>query len=55
MSRAGIRNGDLVTGANGLHLRTPDEALVVYSKLRCAQQITLTVIRDGVEVQLALP
>ena len=55
ISRAGLENGDLVVGVNGMHLRTPDEFLIAYSKLRCAQRITLTIIRDGEELQLALP
>ena len=52
---AGMRNGDLLTSINGMHLRTPDEVLAAYPKLRCASRIIFTIVRDGEELTLELP
>jgi general secretion pathway protein C len=54
-AHAGMRNGDLVTGINGMHIRTPEEMLTAYEKLRCASRIIFTVVRDGEELTLELP
>ena len=54
-AHAGMKNGDLVIGINGMPLRTPEEGLLAYPKLRCATRIVFTVVRDGEELTLALP
>lgn len=47
--RMGLRNGDVVLRVNGKHVTRPDEALRVYSMLRHARKVELTIRRRGKE------
>ena len=46
----GLANGDVVTHVNGLELRSPDDALAVYTQLRGARDLSVRLLRDGAEV-----
>ena len=48
----GLKSGDILRTVNGLPLSSPDEALAIYSRLRQASDITLTVTRGGAAVNL---
>jgi general secretion pathway protein C len=52
-ARLGIRNGDTVTSVNGLDLSSPDDALEVYTKLREASHLSVSVIRRGKPMTLS--
>ncbi len=43
----GMRDGDIVQAVNGRPIRTPEDALQVYTKIRNASHVTLTVQRGG--------
>lgn len=46
LSRFGVREGDLLVAANGLPLRTPNEALAALASLKDAHRVTVT-MRHG--------
>lgn len=46
-SLLGINNGDLVSAINGHAITTPDKALEVYTKLRSASHVTISMTRNG--------
>lgn len=50
-----IRVGDIVTHANGKSLEVEATAFEAFQELRTANQITLSVIRDGVSRQVVIP
>ena len=43
----GLKNGDVITGVNGLPVSTPDHALARYQQLRSARSFHLDVCRRG--------
>lgn len=45
--KIGLRNGDTVTAVNGFDLSSPDKALEVYTKVREASNLTVSVLRRG--------
>lgn len=45
--RLGLKNADTVKAINGMEMSSPDQALSVYSKLRSASHLTVTVERRG--------
>ena len=45
--RLGLRNGDVVQRINGIAIRSPEQAITVYNRLRKADRITLQVRRQG--------
>ncbi len=51
-AKLGMRNGDTVTSVNGFDLSSPDKALEVYTKVREANNLSVSVIRRGKPVQL---
>jgi general secretion pathway protein C len=46
-AKLGIRSGDTVTSVNGFDLSSPDNALEVYTKVREASHLSVSVIRRG--------
>lgn len=50
--RIGLRNGDTVNAINGHQLTTPDKALEVYSRVRGADRITVSLTRRGTSLEL---
>lgn len=51
-AKLGLRNGDTVQAVNGFDLTTADKALEVYTKLRDASNLTVTVTRRGKPVTI---
>lgn len=45
--KIGLRNGDTVTAVNGFDLSSPDKALEVYTKVREASNLSVSVLRRG--------
>ena len=50
--RLGLQNGDTVQAVNGMEMNTPDQALGIYTKVRSASHLTITVDRRGEMVTL---
>jgi general secretion pathway protein C len=51
-SKIGLMNGDTLHAVNGFELSTPDKALEVYTKVREASSLQVTVTRRGKPVDL---
>ena len=51
-AKIGFRNGDTVQAINGYELSTPDKALEVYTKLKDASNLSVTITRRGEPVTL---
>ncbi len=47
-SLLGMFNGDTIRAVNGHEIRTPDQALAVYTKLRSAGHVSISFVRRGV-------
>jgi general secretion pathway protein C len=47
----GVKNGDMVTMVNGIELKGLDQAMGLYSKLRNASHLSVTIERKGKPVQ----
>lgn len=52
ISRIGLKPGDLLNSINGFDLSSPDTALEAYSKLRTAENLTLSIVRGGRKLQI---
>lgn len=50
--KIGLQNGDTVKQINGMEMATPDQALAVYSKLRTASHLTVSLERRGETITL---
>lgn len=50
--KIGLQNGDTIKSINGMEMSSPDQALGVYSKLRSASHLTVSVDRRGETVTL---
>lgn len=50
--KIGLQNGDTVKSINGMEMASPDQALAVYSKLRTASHLTVTLERRGENITL---
>ncbi|HWN68535.1 MAG TPA: type II secretion system protein GspC [Haliangium sp.] len=46
-AKLGMRNGDTISSVNGFDLSSPDKALEVYTKVREASNLSVSVIRRG--------
>ncbi len=46
-AKIGLENGDTVKSINGMEMSTPDQALGVYTKVRSASHLSVTVDRRG--------
>lgn len=51
-AKIGLRNGDTIHAINGFELTTPDKALEVYTKVREASNLSVSVIRRGKPVNM---
>ena len=47
LARIGFQNGDLVQALNGNDVATPDKALEAYARLRTAELVRVSLIREG--------
>ena len=56
MSRppAGLCDGDVINGVNGLPLDSPEKALEIYSSIRNATRIEVQLTRAGKPTQLVV-
>ena len=50
--KIGLQNGDTIKSINGMEMSSPDQALGVYSKLRSASHLSVSVERRGETVTL---
>jgi len=50
--KIGMQNGDTIKSINGNEMSTPDQALSLYTKLRSASHLTLSIERRGETVTM---
>lgn len=55
MMQVGLQPGDVVTGINGVSLDSPLKGLEVMKDLSSAQQVSLSVMRNGITQTLSVP
>ena len=48
-AKLGLRNGDIVQGINGRNIKSPDDVMDVYQKLKSGSRVALQVMRKGEE------
>lgn len=53
LARIGVQNGDIVTKAAGLEITSPETALEIYARMQKQTCTTLTIKRNGQELELA--
>jgi len=46
-SKLGLKNGDIIRGINGRDIKSPDDVLEMYRKLKSSSQIALEIVRGG--------
>ena len=46
-AKLGLRNGDVVQGVDGRSIKSPDDVLDIYTKLKSASQVELQIKRRG--------
>ena len=51
-SKIGLMNGDTITSINGFEITSMDKAMEIYTKLRSASNLSISVMRRGQPVQL---
>jgi general secretion pathway protein C len=49
-AKIGLQNGDVIGAINGLEMNSPDQALMVYTKLRTANHLSVAVERNGQKI-----
>ena len=47
LARIGFQSGDLVQALNGNAIATPDKALEAYARLRTAELVRVSLLREG--------
>lgn len=52
LGRIGIQNADVLTRINGLEIASPDKALEAYARLRTADRLQVSVLRNGQPVNI---
>ncbi|MDP3276262.1 MAG: type II secretion system protein GspC [Deltaproteobacteria bacterium] len=52
LGRIGMQNSDVLTRINGLEIASPDKALEAYARLRTADHLQLSVLRNGAPVNI---
>jgi general secretion pathway protein C len=52
LGRIGMQNADVLTRINGLEIASPDKALEAYARLRSADRLTISVLRNGQPVNI---
>jgi general secretion pathway protein C len=48
-AKLGLRNGDIVHEINGRDIKSPDDVLEVYTKLKSGSQVAIEISRGGVK------
>lgn len=48
-AKLGLRNGDIVQGINGRNIKSPDDVMEVYQRLKSGSRVALQVRRNGEE------
>ena len=48
-AKLGLRNGDIVQGINGRNIKSPDDVMEVYQRLKSGSRVALQVMRNGEE------
>ena len=48
-AKLGLRNGDIVQGINGRNIKSPDDVMDVYQRLKSGSRVALQVMRNGEE------
>jgi general secretion pathway protein C len=51
-AKIGLQNGDTIQSINGFDMSSPDKALEVYTKVRSASSLSVSVLRRGLPVNL---
>jgi len=51
-AKIGLQNGDTIQSINGFDMSSPDKALEVYTKVRSASNLSVSVLRRGLPVNL---
>ena len=46
----GLQNGDVISAINGLEMNSPDQALMVYTKLKSASHLSVGLERNGQKI-----
>jgi general secretion pathway protein C len=46
----GLQNGDVISAINGLEMSSPDQALMVYTKLKSASHLSVGIERNGQKI-----
>ena len=49
-AKIGLQNGDVISAINGLEMNSPDQALMIYTKLRTANHLSVAVERNGQKI-----
>jgi general secretion pathway protein C len=49
-AKIGLQNGDVISAINGLEMNSPDQALMVYTKLKTANHLSVAVERNGQKI-----
>jgi general secretion pathway protein C len=52
LGRIGLQNADVLTRINGLEIASPDKALEAYARLRTADRLSVSVLRNGAPVNI---
>ena len=53
-AKAGVQPGDVITGFEGKRIRTPDQLIVSIRARAVGETVTLTVERDGKQIDLKM-
>jgi general secretion pathway protein C len=51
-AKIGLQNGDTIQSINGMDMSSPDKALEVYTKVRSASNLSVSVLRRGLPVNM---
>jgi general secretion pathway protein C len=49
-AKIGLQNGDVISAINGIEMNSPDQALMVYTKLKSASHLSVGVDRNGQKI-----
>lgn len=53
LQQLGLQEGDIITSVNGIQLDDPAKGLEVLNNLRTADEVAVTILRDGIEESLS--
>ena len=49
-AKIGLQNSDVISAINGIEMNSPDQALMVYTKLKSANHLSVAIERNGQKV-----